>query len=249
MKFTVLSLFPEILDGYFSASIMNKAVERGIIQYSLINIRDYAVDTHRTCDDAPYGGGAGMVLKPDPLARAIQVTNHSDCPVVYVTPFGKPLNQDRVKSLAAEKELIIVCGRYEGIDQRIIDRYVDHEISVGDFVLSSGEVAALSLIDSVYRFCDGLINNESLIEESFEGHLLEYPHYTRPEAFDGMKVPDILLSGHHEKIRLWRLEKRIAKTAENRPDLLEKALQDDEIKKIYDIIGNRGAGDECYTGD
>ncbi len=234
MKFTVLSLFPEILQGYFDASIMHKATERGIVEYNLVNIRDFAADTHRTCDDAPYGGGAGMVLKPEPLGGALKSVMREGVRVLYVSASGTPFNQEKVKSLSAEEELILVCGRYEGIDQRIIDRYVDEEICVGDYVLSSGEVAALIVIDSVYRYCEGLINRDSLIEESFEDGLLEYPHYTRPEEYESMKVPEVLISGHHEKIKKWRLEKRVEKTLKNRPDLMESALKDEKIKKIID---------------
>ncbi len=220
MKFTVLSLFPEILEGFFTSSIMAKAVERGEIEYELVNIRDFAFDKHRTCDDAPYGGGAGMVMKAEPVSLALESVNYSGKKTIYMSPSGKPFKQEMAKDLSLEKELIILCGRYEGVDQRIIDAYIDTEISIGDYVLSSGETAALVVIDAVYRLIDGVISSESLEDESFNRGLLEYPHYTRPEIFQGMKVPDILLSGHHANIEKWRHMKSLEKTRQNRPDLL-----------------------------
>ncbi|HAK44646.1 MAG TPA: tRNA (guanosine(37)-N1)-methyltransferase TrmD [Spirochaeta sp.] len=220
MKFTVLSLFPEILQGFFESSIMAKAVERGSIEYELINIRDYAFDKHRTCDDAPYGGGAGMVMKAEPVALALESVKSAGKKTVFMSPSGNLFNQNMAAELSTEQEVVILCGRYEGVDQRIIDAYIDTEISIGDYVLSSGETAALVVIDAVYRLIDGVINSESLEEESFSKGLLEYPHYTRPETFQGMKVPDILLSGHHANIEKWRREKSLEKTRKNRPDLL-----------------------------
>jgi tRNA (guanine37-N1)-methyltransferase len=225
---------------------MAKAVSRGIVEYRSINIRDYAKDKHKTCDDAPYGGGAGMLMLPEPLSDALNAAGAGlpDKRVIYLSPSGRLLAQDLVKELARERELILICGRYEGIDQRVIDLYVDDEISVGDYVLSSGETAALTLIDASYRLLDGVISEESLEEESFSDGLLEYPQYTRPEIYDsiegGMRVPEILLSGHHENIRRWRLKKRVEKTFANRPDLLHRGLKnglfDDEIREIIDAL-------------
>jgi len=220
VKLTILTLFPDIIDSFFRNSIMARAVEKGLISYSVVNIRDYALDKHRTCDDAPYGGGAGMVLKTEPLWRCLEAVGAAEKRVLFPTPSGKPFNQDYAGELSKEEELVIICGRYEGIDQRIIDMYVRDEISVGDYVLSSGEVAALVIIDALYRLRDGVIKPESLEEESFSDGLLEYPHYTRPEEFLGLRVPDVLLSGNHAEIRSWRLKKRVEKTARNRPDLL-----------------------------
>ncbi|MCL2800398.1 MAG: tRNA (guanosine(37)-N1)-methyltransferase TrmD [Treponema sp.] len=274
MKYTVLTLFPEITDAFFATSIMAKAIKRGIIEYNAINIRDFAFDKHKTCDDAPYGGGPGMLMLPEPLGRAIKAVLGEEFTqrtagskgtdtegteenkgeegrrVIYLSPSGKPFNQELAKELAGEKELILICGRYEGIDQRIIDRYVDDEISVGDYVLSSGEVAALAVIDATYRLVDSVICSESLDEESFSGGLLEYPQFTRPEVFDTMKVPEVLLSGHHEQIRLWRLEKRVEKTLRLRPDLIQRGrelgLFNKEINGIIDrIIGEK---DERNSG-
>jgi tRNA (guanine37-N1)-methyltransferase len=246
VKFTVLTLFPGIIDAYFSSSIMAKALDRGILEYRAVNIRDFAQDKHNTCDDAPYGGGPGMLMLVEPLSRALESTgvfprregaagDYQPRPagqpwVIYLTPSGRPFTQRRAREFASRRgsavleELVLICGRYEGIDQRIIDAYVDEELSVGDYVLSSGEVAALAVIDAVYRLVDEVITPESLEEESFSGGLLEYPQYTRPELFDTMKVPGVLLSGHHENIRRWRLRKRVEKTLALRPDLIERGL-------------------------
>jgi len=222
VKLNILTLFPEMVDIYFKSSIMAKAVEKGIIEYKIVNIRDFAKDKHKTCDDYPYGGGAGMILKAEPLTGALDSVNSSDLRTIYPSPSGRVFNRNYAVELAQEKELVFICGRYEGIDQRIIDRYVNDEICIGDYVLSSGEIAALAIIDSVYRLLDGVISSSSLDEESFEGGILEYPQYTRPEILEnGSKVPDILLSGHHENIKKWRLEKSLEKTRNYRPDLLK----------------------------
>lgn len=223
MKFTVLTLFPEIPRAFFETSIMARAVQKEIIAYDLVDIRDFAFDKHRTCDDKPYGGGAGQLFLPEPLGRALDSVNAHKKRVVYVTPSGKPFTQKKAQELSLLDEIVILCGRYEGIDQRIIDLYVDDEISIGDYVLSSGEVAATVVIDAVYRLVDGVISHESLDEESYSDGLLEYPQYTRPAVYKNLKVPEILLSGNHELIRKWRLKKRIAKTLLNRPDLIEFA--------------------------
>ncbi len=227
MKFTVLSLFPEIVDTFFSTSIMAKAVDRGLISVNLVDIRDFAADKHRTCDDAPYGGGAGMVLKAEPLAGALDSVGAAAKRVVYPTPSGRLFDQKKAVELSAADELVFICGRYEGIDQRIIDLYVDDEVSIGDYVISSGEVASLVIIDAVYRLVEGVISGESLAEESFTGGLLEYPHYTRPQVFCDLPVPDILLSGNHAEIERWRMLQRIEKTGRNRPDLLKRNGNDE----------------------
>ena len=262
MNFHVLTLFPEIPRAFFETSIMKKAVDKGIIAYDLVNIRDFAFDKHKTCDDSPYGGGAGMLMKTEPLCKALESVKVKSKflddgtvkktkkskknktkgkRVIYVTPSGRPLTQKLAYELSQEEELVFICGRYEGIDQRVIDSYVDDEISIGDYVLSSGELAATVIIDSVYRLVDGVISSESLEEESFSDGLLEYPQYTRPEVFKGMKVPDVLLSGHHENIRKWRLKKRLAKTLQNRPEMISSArisgkLTDEAEQMIEEII-------------
>jgi len=228
VKFTVLSLFPEILDGYFQRSLMKKAVERGLITVEFVNIRDFALDKHKTCDDIPYGGGAGMVLKPEPLAMALDSVGAGQKRTLYPTPSGRLFTQPTARELAREDELVFICGRYEGIDQRIIDEYVDDELSIGDYVLSSGEIATLVIIDAVYRLREGVIKARSLEEESFsDGFFLEYPQYTRPELFRDRLVPEVLLSGHHRNIEVWRREMSVEKTKRLRPDLLEKSAKSD----------------------
>ena len=221
MKFHVLTLFPEIPRAFFESSIMAKAVDRGLIAYDLVNIRDFAFDKHKTCDDSPYGGGAGMLMLPEPLDRALVSVQAYKKRVIYVTPSGKPFTQKKALELSQEDELVFICGRYEGIDQRIIDSWVDDEISIGDYVLSSGEIAAAVIIDAVYRLVEGVISSESLEEESFSDGLLEYPQYTRPEIYKGAAVPEVLLSGHHENIAKWRKLQAEKITAERRPDLLK----------------------------
>jgi len=221
MNFQILTLFPEILHGYFANSIMKRSIQNGIITYNLVNIRHFATDRHKTCDDAPYGGGAGMVMKPDPVSRAIESVRSDGSKVIYLSPSGHLFNQGWAQKLSTEKNLILLCGRYEGVDQRVLDKYVDIELCVGNYVLSSGEVAALVVVDAVYRLLEGVISPESLNEESFgENGLLEYPHYTRPEEFQGVRVPEVLLSGNHAAIRAWRRRMRIEKTKVFRPELL-----------------------------
>ena len=258
MKFTILTLFPEITDAYFASSIMAKALEKGIIRYEAVNIRDFTLDSHKTCDDAPYGGGPGMLMMAEPLSRALEsvgVTKKTakfpnEAPhVIYLTPSGRLFNQKRALELARMEELVLICGRYEGIDQRIIDAFVDEELSVGDYVLSSGETAALVLVDSVYRLVDKVITSESLAEESFSGGLLEYPQYTRPEIFDTMKVPEVLLSGHHENIRKWRLKKRVEKTLATRGDLVEEGLKEGLFDAETERLIEEGKSNERNQGN
>lgn len=222
MKISVVTLFPEILSGYMQTSIMAKAIAADRIHYDLINLRPFGTGKHRNCDDTPYGGGAGMVLKPEPLAAALESIHAAGKRVIYPTPSGVPFDQAKARELSLESELVFVCGRYEGIDQRIIEEYVDDEISIGDYVISSGEVASLVIIDAVYRLIDEVISAESLIEESFADGLLEYPQYTRPAQYNGHSVPDVLISGDHAKIADWRHQQRLAKTEINRPDLLAR---------------------------
>ncbi len=219
MKFDVLTLFPEMFEP-LKTSIIGKAIEKKLIDINIINIRDFSEDKHKKVDDTPYGGGAGMVMKPDVVDRAYQSINGKNAKVVYMSPQGKKLNQEKVESLSKESHLVILCGHYEGIDQRILDKIVDEEISIGDYVLTGGEIPAMVLIDSVSRYINGVLNQDSIGEESFSNGLLEYPQYTRPEIFDGKSVPKILLSGHHEKIKQWRKEKSIEITKMKRPDLL-----------------------------
>ena len=220
MKFDVLTLFPEMFE-ILNQSIIGKAIEKELIDINLINIRDFSKDKHKKVDDTPYGGGAGMVMKPDVVYDAYQSIKDRNAKVIYMSPQGKPLNQDKVEELSKENHLIILCGHYEGIDQRVLDKIVDEEISIGDYVLTGGEIPAMVLIDSVSRYVEGVLKEDSIKEESFSNGLLEYPQYTRPEIFEGMKVPEILLSGHHENIEKWRKEKSLEMTKKKRPDILK----------------------------
>ncbi len=220
MKFDVLTLFPEMFNS-LKESIIGRAVENNLIEINLTNIRDFSKDKHKKVDDTPYGGGAGMVIRPDVVYDAYTSLKDENAKVIYMSPKGTVLNQEKVKSLAKENHLIILCGHYEGIDQRVLDEIVDEEISIGDYVLTGGEIPAMVLIDSVSRYVEGVLNEESTSEESFSEGLLEYPQYTRPEEFKGKRVPDVLISGHHENIRNWRKEQSLMITKKNRPDLLK----------------------------
>lgn len=219
MKFDVLTLFPEMFDS-LKQSIIGKAIEKDLIDINLVNIRDFSKDKHKKVDDTPYGGGAGMVIRPDVVYDAYNSVKTENAKVIYMSPQGKTLNHKKVVELSKEKHLILLCGHYEGIDQRVLDEIVDEEISIGDYVLTGGELPAMVLIDSVSRYVEGVISQESTSEESFSNNLLEYPQYTRPEIFNGVKVPDVLISGHHENIRKWREEKSLEFTKNKRPDLL-----------------------------
>ena len=225
-----------MVSGFFTNSIMARAVKAGLVSYNIVDWRQYAEDKHHKCDDSPFGGGAGMVIKPEPLFKALDRIDAMEKRVIYASPSGRRLTQDDARQLSQEPNLVFICGHYEGIDQRIIDRYVDDEICIGDYVISSGEVATLVIIDAVYRLIDGVITDSSLEEESFTGPLLEYPQYTRPETYCGMSVPDILLSGHHANIEKWRLRKRLEKTLSNRPELLENASLGEEANRILKEI-------------
>ena len=220
MKFDVLTLFPEMFDT-LNTSIIGRAKEKNLIEINLINIRDFSKDKHKKVDDTPYGGGAGMIMKPDVVYDAYKFVEDKNAKVIYMSPQGNKLTQKKVEELANEEHLIILCGHYEGIDQRVIDKIVDEEISIGDYVLTGGELPAMVLIDSVSRYNSGVIAEESREEESFANGMLEYPQYTRPEVFEGVKVPEVLLSGHHANIEKWRREKALEVTIKKRPDLLK----------------------------
>ena len=219
MKFDVLTLFPEMFKS-LDESIVGRAVEKELIEINLINIRDFSKNKHKKVDDTPYGGGAGMVLMPDVVYDAYSSVKDENAKVIYLSPQGKVLNQNKVKELSKENHLILLCGHYEGIDQRVLDEIVDEEISIGDYVLTGGELPAMVLIDSVSRYVEGVLSEDSTKEESFSNNLLEYPQYTRPEEFRGKKVPEVLLSGHHENIKKWREQKSLEITKQKRPDLL-----------------------------
>ena len=220
MRIDILTLFPESFEP-LKQSIIGRAVEKNIIDINLINIRDFSKDKHKKVDDTPYGGGAGMVIRPDVVYDAYKSVYEPNAKVIYLSPQGKTLNQNIVQSLSKEEHLILLCGHYEGIDQRVIDEINPEEISIGDYVLTGGELPAMVLIDSVSRYIQGVLKEESTQEESFTNNLLEYPQYTRPEEFHGKKVPDVLLSGHHENIRKWREQKSLEITKQKRPDLLK----------------------------
>ena len=226
MHIDILTLFPEMVSSFFTSSIMARAVEKGIISYRIVNFRDYAEDRHRTCDDVPYGGGAGMVLKCEPIGRALEEVDAKNRRVIFPTPSGRLFNQEYAQELSREENLVFICGHYEGLDQRIIDTYVDDEISIGDYVLSSGETSSIVIIDAVYRLVEGVIASKSLEDESFSNGLLEYPQYTRPERYCTKSVPDVLLSGHHERIATWRDFRMLEKTMLSRPEVLCRASLD-----------------------
>lgn len=231
MKFDVLTLFPEMFEP-LKQSVIGKAVEKELVNINLINIRDFSEDKHNKVDDTPYGGGAGMLMKPDVVDRAYNSIKSENAKVIYLTPQGKTLNQRIVRDLSKQEHLILLCGHYEGIDQRVLDKIVDEEISIGDYVLTGGELPAMVLIDSVSRYVDGVLSDESTDEESFSNGLLEYPQYTRPEIFDNVKIPDVLISGHHENIRKWRRERSLENTFKKRPEMLENIELTDK-EKVY----------------
>lgn len=220
MKFDVLTLFPEMFEP-LRQSIIGKAIEKKLIDLNLVNIRDFSKDKHKKVDDTPYGGGAGMVMRPDVVYDAYQSVKEEKAKIIYMSPQGKRLNQQIVEKLSKESHLIILCGHYEGIDQRVLDEIVDEEISIGDYILTGGEIPAMVLIDSVSRYVEGVLKQDSIQEESFSNGLLEYPQYTRPEIFEGKSVPEILLSGHHQNIEKWRKERSLEITKKKRPDLLK----------------------------
>ncbi|KAA6485432.1 tRNA (guanosine(37)-N1)-methyltransferase TrmD [Agrobacterium rhizogenes] len=221
---TILTLYPEMFPGHLGASLAGKAMERGQWALDTVQIRDFATDKHRTVDDTPAGGGAGMVLKPDVLARAIDHASENDNrPRLLMSPRGKPLTQKRVRELAAGDGVIIVCGRFEGVDQRVIDGRDLEEVSIGDYILSGGEPAALILLDAIVRILPGVMGNDlSGLHESFEGGLLEHPHYTRPQVWEEREIPAVLTSGNHGAIAKWQKQEAEKLTKERRPDLLEK---------------------------
>lgn len=221
MKFDVLTLFPNMFDA-LKESIIGRSQEKGLLDINLINIRDFSKNKHKKVDDTPYGGGAGMVINPTVVYDAYQSVKTEKAKVIYLSPQGKVLTQKKVQELAKEEHIILLCGHYEGIDQRVIDEIVDEEISIGNYVLTGGEIPAMVLIDSISRYVEGVINQESVNEESFSNGLLEYPQYTRPEMFLGRKVPEVLLSGNHQKIEEWRKEQAVEITRRKRPELLKE---------------------------
>lgn len=230
MKFTVLTIFPDMIQEFCAHSIIGRGVDRGLISVDAVNIRDFTEDKHLKVDDTPYGGGDGMVMTCQPIFDAIeQVKSKSEHSpkVIYMSPQGSVLTQGKLRQLAEERELILLCGHYEGIDERVIETLVDEELSIGDYVLTGGELAAMVVIDGVSRLLPGVLHSDnSSVEESHETGLLEYPQYTKPENFRGMSVPEVLLSGHHANIERWRQEQMIERTRTKRPDMYQKAVED-----------------------
>ena len=230
MRFHIMTLFPDIFTSYMNESIMKRAVEKEIIEVHVYNIRDYSENKHKKVDDYPFGGGAGMVMTPQPIydtyRHIIDEFDITDPKVIYLTPKGRVFKQHIAEELSTDEDVILLCGHYEGVDQRIIDLIVTDEISIGDYVLTGGELPALIMIDAISRLIPGVLNqNESFEEESFKDDLLEYPHYTRPREFEGLKVPDVLLSGNHKNIDEWRNSESIKITKERREDLYKKSLK------------------------
>jgi len=235
MKFHIVTLFPEMFSGILSNGVIGRAVESGILEVSFYNIRDYTKDRHRTVDDAPYGGGAGMVMKVEPLAECIDAVRVAapQSRLFLTSPGGMPFSQFMASELASEGEVIILCGRYEGVDERVKELFSATEVSIGDYVMTGGEIAAMVMIDAVGRLVSGVLGSEDSAEnDSFSNGLLEYPQYTRPPEYRGLKVPDTLLSGNHREIARWRRMKSIEKTHRLRPELLDTALLDKSEKKM-----------------
>jgi tRNA (guanine37-N1)-methyltransferase len=229
MEINVISIFPKMFDAVVEYGITRKAIDSGLLSLQLWDLRDYSGNRHRTVDDRPYGGGPGMLMKPEPLARCIDAATKSVAgPVVYLSPQGERLDQKLIEELIGLPGLTLLAGRYEGIDERIIETRVDRQVSIGDYVLAGGELPAMVFIEALTRLLPGVLGNElSAQQDSFSNGLLDCPHYTRPECFEGLDVPDVLLSGDHERIRRWRIEQSIAKTGERRPDMINHSSLED----------------------
>ena len=242
-RFSIVTLFPEMFDNFFSQGVIGRAVKKGLIDVALFNPRDYTHDKHRTVDDRPYGGGPGMLMMVQPLADAIldaKAASSDKVQVVYLSPQGRKLDFEGVQTLSQYTDLVLVAGRYEGIDERIIDTLIDQEWSIGDYVLSGGELPAMVLMDAVSRLIpDVLGHNQSAVEDSFTSGLLDCPHYTRPETYQNQGVPEVLLSGDHEKIRQWRLSESVKRTLQRRPDLLENLALTEEQQKVLDTFTSK----------
>ncbi len=222
MKIDILTLFPEMFSP-LKESIIGRALNSGKLELNVVDIREYTLDKHKKCDDTPFGGGAGMVMMAQPIASCIEAVDpEHKARRIYLSPKGKTFSQSTVLEYSKEERLLLLCGHYEGVDQRVLDIYIDEELSIGDFVLTGGEIPAMAVVDAVSRYVEGVINRESLKDESFTNNLLEYPQYTKPQEFKGLKVPDVLISGNHGEVDKWRLEESLKITEKLRPDLLEK---------------------------
>ncbi len=241
IRFDIITIFPEIFSEVFDFGIVRRAVEAGLIEIHVHDLRDYTSDRHRQVDDRPFGGGAGMVMKPEPLFRAVEaVTNgEPDVSVLLLSPQGRLFDQSTAREYAEKPRLVLICGRYEGVDERVAENLITGEVSIGDYVLSGGEIPAMVVVDAVTRLIPGALGCEQSAErESFVGGLLDYPHYTRPAEYRGLKAPDVLMSGNHSEIESWRRHKAIEKTLRRRPDLIRcRILSDDERREIEDVLG------------
>lgn len=249
MRFDLVTLFPDLFDSFLRSSLIGKALSGNVLEIRLVNIRDFTSDRHRTADDRPYGGGPGMVLMPEPLARAIEFARgnepeQAESRTALLNPAGRPFDQSKAKEYAALDHLILVCGRYEGVDERICQTLIDEEISLGDFILSGGEVPAMAVIEAVARLLPGFLGAAASVnEETFSDGLLEYPQYTRPDSFRGLDVPEVLLSGNHGAINTWRRRMRLRRTYERRPGLLAEAkLTDTDRKFLAKLDSEQGSG-------
>lgn len=231
MNITICTLFPELFEPFFMTSIMKKAQLQEFVTFKTVDIRTYTTDKHNRVDDSPFGGGAGLVMKVQPIADMLKDIKTPNSKVVYLTPVAPLFNQPKAKELSLETDLILLCGHYEGVDERVLT-YVDEVLSIGDYILTGGEVAAMVVVEAVVRLIDGVISSDSTLEESFESNLLEYPQYTRPASYDGMDVPEVLLSGHHLNVQEWREKESLKRTLKYRPDLLEKATLTQKQQQI-----------------
>jgi tRNA (guanine37-N1)-methyltransferase len=244
MRFDVLTLFPELISPFLETGVLGRAVKKGVVDVKLTNIRSFARGPHKVTDDRPYGGGDGMIMKPGPIIRALKSIERADgrSLVILLTPQGEPFEQSMAQELCKADQLILICGRYEGVDERVKSGQIDREVSIGDYILSGGELGALVVIDAVSRLVPGVLGGErSSEEDSFTDGLLEYPQYTRPRVFRGQEVPSVLLSGAHEKIRQWRRTQSLKRTLERRPDLLKKAQLGEEDAAILAKLKKKGA--------
>ncbi len=241
MKITILTLFPEMFDGFLTNSIIKRALAKKVVEVKIVNIRDYTLDKYGRVDTPPIGGGAGLIMKCQPIVDALKDVSSPTSKKILLSPKGKAYSQEDAKRLSKEEDIVIVCGHYEGIDERV-NKYVDEFISIGDYVLTGGEIPSMAIADSIIRLLDGAITDESLSEESFDNNLLEYPQFTEPDVFDGEKVPEILYTGNHEAIRKYRRKEALRITREKRPDLFEKIELTKEDKQLLKEIDE---GDEC----
>ena len=236
MKITILTLFPEMFDGFLTNSIIKRAIAKELVEIKIVNIRDYTLDKYGRVDSAPIGGGAGLIMKCQPIIDALNSNKDNNSHVILLSPRGKTYNQQKARDFAANfKNIVLICGHYEGVDERV-NKYVDEQISIGDYILTGGEIGAMAISDSIIRLLDGVISDESIVEESFENGLLEYPQYTEPYEYDGEQVPDILYSGNHQAIAKWRKKESLRLTRTYRPDLFEKYQLSKTDKKLLDEI-------------